>query len=48
MQDIFINGDLADQPAGPIAKFFSDRAINELIKICNLKENDSVFFSCGR
>ena len=31
---------------GPIAKFFSERAINELIKICNLKENDSVFFSC--
>tara|TARA_Y100000758_G_scaffold299290_1_gene261702 strand:- start:232 stop:1422 length:1191 start_codon:yes stop_codon:yes gene_type:complete len=31
---------------GPIAKFFSEKAIAELIKICNLKENDSVFFSC--
>jgi aspartyl-tRNA synthetase len=31
---------------GPIAKFFSEKAINELVKICNLKENDSVFFSC--
>ena len=31
---------------GPIAKLFSEKAINELIKFCNLKENDSVFFSC--
>jgi len=31
---------------GPIAKLFSEKAINELIKVCNLKENDSVFFSC--
>ena len=31
---------------GPIAKFFSEDAINKLGKICNLKENDSVFFSC--
>jgi len=31
---------------GPIAKFFSDKSLNELIKICNLKEKDSVFFSC--
>jgi len=31
---------------GPIAKFFSDDAINEIIKICNIKKNDSVFFSC--
>ena len=31
---------------GPIAKFFSEKAINELVKVCNLKENDSVFFSC--
>ena len=31
---------------GPIAKLFTEKAINELIKICNLKENDSVFFSC--
>ena len=33
---------------GPIAKFFSDNAITEIIKICNLKENDSVFFSCDK
>ena len=31
---------------GPIAKFFSQQAINELIKFCNLKEKDAVFFSC--
>ena len=31
---------------GPIAKPFSEKAINELIKVCDLKENDSVFFSC--
>jgi aspartyl-tRNA synthetase len=30
---------------GPIGKFFSEKAISELIKICKLKENDSVFFS---
>lgn len=31
---------------GPIAKFFSEEAINDLIKVCKLKDNDSVFFSC--
>ena len=31
---------------GPIAKFFSEKATDELIKVCNLKENDTVFFSC--
>ena len=30
---------------GPIGKFFSDQAINELAKICKLKESDAVFFS---
>ena len=30
---------------GPIGKFFSDKAINELSKICRLTEKDSVFFS---
>ena len=30
---------------GPIGKFFSEQAINELIKICKLKESDAVFFS---
>ncbi len=31
---------------GPIGKFFSDKAIDELVKTCKLNENDSVFFSC--
>ena len=31
---------------GPIAKFFSDEAISEIVKTCSLKENDTVFFSC--
>ena len=31
---------------GPIAKFFSEKAILELCKICSLSEEDSVFFSC--
>jgi aspartyl-tRNA synthetase len=31
---------------GPIAKFFSENAINEIVKVCKLKENDAVFFSC--
>ena len=30
---------------GPIAKFFSEKAIIELVKKCKLKENDAVFFS---
>ena len=33
---------------GPIAKFFSDKAIHQIIKNCNLKENDSIFFSCDK
>jgi len=33
---------------GPIGKFFSEKAIDELVKICKLKENDSVFFSCDK
>ena len=31
---------------GPIAKFFSQEAIEMIAKICNLKEKDSIFFSC--
>ena len=31
---------------GPIGKFFSEDAIAELIKVCNLKETDAIFFSC--
>ena len=33
---------------GPIAKFFSDKAIDELVKKCKLKENDAVFFSSDK
>ena len=33
---------------GPIAKFFSDKAIGELVKKCKLKENDAVFFSSDK
>jgi len=33
---------------GPIGKFFSEEAINELVKVCNLKKNDAVFFSCDK
>ena len=33
---------------GPIAKFFSDKAITELIKNCKINEKDSVFFVCNK
>ena len=33
---------------GPIGKFFSETAINELAKVCQLRANDAVFFSCGK
>jgi len=33
---------------GPIAKFFSEEAISELMKACNLKEKDSIFFSSDK
>ena len=33
---------------GPIGKFFSDEAINELVKNGNLKEGDAIFFSCDK
>ena len=33
---------------GPIAKFFSEKAILELIKNCKITEKDSVFFVCNR
>ena len=33
---------------GPIGKFFSGEAIDELIKITNLKEGDAIFFSCDK
>tara|TARA_Y100001970_G_scaffold293916_1_gene444582 strand:+ start:2773 stop:4566 length:1794 start_codon:yes stop_codon:yes gene_type:complete len=33
---------------GPIAKFFSEKAILELLKECNIDEKDSVFFVCNQ
>jgi len=33
---------------GPIGKFFSEKAISELVKICKLKKNDAVFFSSDK
>ena len=33
---------------GPIGKFFSDDALNELVKVCKLKPNDAIFFSCDK
>ena len=33
---------------GPIAKFFNDKAILDLLKECNISETDSVFFVCNR
>ena len=33
---------------GPIAKFFSEKAISELIKKCKISEKDSVFFVCNK
>ena len=32
---------------GPIAKFFSDKALNELMKITKAEAGDSIFFACG-
>ncbi len=33
---------------GPIAKFFSDKGISELLKTCKLTEKDSIFFVCNQ
>ena len=33
---------------GPIGKFFSEKAISELAKICKLKDKDAVFFSSDK
>ena len=33
---------------GPIAKFFSEKAILSLIKKCNLTDKDSIFFVCNK
>ena len=32
---------------GPIAKFFSDKAISELLKVCKINEKGSAFFVCN-
>ena len=32
---------------GPIGKLFSEKAISDLMKICNAEIGDSVFFACG-
>ena len=34
--------------SGPIAKFFSKNAIKQIIKKCNIKDGDSLFFSCDK
>ena len=34
--------------SGPIAKFFSEHGLNRIIKKCNLKNGDSIFFSCAK
>ncbi len=34
-------------PKGPIAKFFSENAINELVNKCKITNKDSVFFVCN-
>ena len=33
---------------GPISKFFSEKAISDLMKACNITETDSVFFVCNQ
>ncbi len=33
---------------GPISKFFSDKSISKLLKICEINEKDSVFFVCNK
>ncbi len=33
---------------GPIAKFFDQKSISDLIKICKINETDSVFFVCNK
>jgi len=33
---------------GPLGKFFSEDAINELVKICKLKDKDAIFFSSDK
>ena len=40
------NGKLTGK--GPIGKFFSEKAISELAKICKLKDKDAVFFSSDK
>ena len=42
------NNNEKTEGTGPIAKFFSEKALNKIAKTCNLKNGDSVFFSCDQ
>tara|TARA_B100000683_G_scaffold276048_1_gene328704 strand:+ start:28 stop:1815 length:1788 start_codon:yes stop_codon:yes gene_type:complete len=33
---------------GPVGKFFSEKSIQELMKICNAQIGDSIFMACGK
>ena len=33
---------------GPVAKFFSDKSISEMLKKCNIDEKGSIFFVCNK
>ena len=33
---------------GPVGKFFSEDSLIEIMKICEAKEGDSLFFACGK
>ena len=33
---------------GPVGKFFGENSLKELMKICNAKIGDSIFFACGQ
>ena len=33
---------------GPIGKFFSEKSLKEIMKICNASEGDSLFLACGK
>jgi len=40
------NGKLTGK--GPLGKFFSEKAMSELVEICDLKDKDAVFFSADK
>ena len=33
---------------GPVGKFFSEKALNEIMKITAAEVGDSIFFACGK